>query len=57
MPLYVFVFGVLLSFSAYIMPPQFGYITRTILATGVASGGVCLFLVAAPDIATTPLGF
>lgn len=56
MPLYVFVFGVLLSFSAYILPPQFGYISRTILATGVAAGGSCLFLVVAPDIATLPLG-
>ncbi len=56
MPLYVLVFGVLLSFSAYILPPQFGYLTRAILATGVASGGACLLLVLVPDVATAPLG-
>lgn len=56
MPLYMFVFGVLLSFSAYVLPGSFGYVTKAILATGVASAGVCMFLVFAPKIATTPLG-
>ncbi len=57
MPLYMFVFGVLLSFSAYVLPANFGYLTKAILATGFASAAVCAFLIAAPDIATSDLGW
>ena len=56
MPLYMFVFGVLLSFSAYVLPSNFGYLTKAILATGFAAAAVCVFLIAAPDIATSNLG-
>ena len=57
MPLYMFVFGVLLSFCAYVLPSNFGYMTKAILATGFASAVVCILLIAAPDIATSDLGW
>ena len=51
MPVFILAFGVAFSFFMYIMPSGTGWISKIIIAIGLAAAGNIIFLTFAPDFA------
>ena len=56
MPVFILAFGVAFSFFMYVIPSTTGWLSKIIIAIGLAAAGNVIFLTFAPDFALQTFG-